>query len=126
MGDKDEATNRIAAKTSQKLAGLEGARPKNAVCLKCGYLFGGIAIEGGVVTCSECGEKNRFELPEVRRKQWPARIRRMMAALGWSALALYVIAAARSGGVRWTLVVLLVALSVIWMTKRFVRWWINR
>jgi len=50
----------------------------------------------------------------------------MMAALGWSALALYVIAAARSGGVRWTLVVLLVALSVIWMTKRFVRWWINR
>jgi len=47
---------------------VDGARPKNAACMKCGYVFGGIEIRGRIVVCPECGVPNEFTLPALQRE----------------------------------------------------------
>ena len=43
----------------------DGICPKNAVCTGCGYHFGGLPIEGGVIICPECGHAQTFEFSEI-------------------------------------------------------------
>ncbi len=50
---------------------VDGTRPKNAACLKCGYIFGGIQIRARVVVCPECGAPNEFTLPSPEREPLP-------------------------------------------------------
>ena len=46
---------------------LDGIRPKNAVCTRCGYHIGGIEIKDGMITCPECGHDVVFELTSPSR-----------------------------------------------------------
>jgi hypothetical protein len=59
---------------------LDGVRPKHALCASCGYVFGGVAIKGGVIICPECGKATSFDLKdhagEVERLRARIRMRR--------------------------------------------------
>ena len=46
-------------------AEFDGLCPKNAACLHCGYLFGGLPIKGEVIICPECGEAVTFAFPPI-------------------------------------------------------------
>ncbi len=53
---------------------FDGVRPRHAICHHCGYQFGGLEIQGGEITCPECGRTTRFEL--VSRADELTRLRR--------------------------------------------------
>lgn len=51
-------------------ARYDGVRPRHATCPSCSYRIGGVPIEGGCLTCPECGTLINFELTAP-----PARLR---------------------------------------------------
>jgi hypothetical protein len=57
---------------------LDGIRPKAAFCSRCGYRFGGVPIQHGIIICPECGHTTRFALesprPAPTRRPLPLRI----------------------------------------------------
>ena len=66
---------------------LEGVVPKQAVCRHCGYQFGGSAITGGRIRCSECGKETDFIAPLLATGEtsepeptWPL-VRRLLGLL---------------------------------------------
>lgn len=64
---------------------LDNVRPRHALCARCGYQFGGIAIKDGAITCPECGDVFRFDLlgrgEELARLKKKVRKRRVAAWL---------------------------------------------
>ena len=60
---------------------LEGVRPKNAICTRCGYPFGGVPIHNSVIVCPECGEPVRFALVAPARHTSAARAGGVAAGL---------------------------------------------
>ncbi len=75
---------------------LDGVRPKNSVCLSCGYGLGGIEIKGGVIVCPECAVPARFELRRPRPVN-PTLLRAIGLAIGFMVFALLVLAGAYFG-----------------------------
>lgn len=77
---------------------LEGVVPRQALCAKCGYLFGGIPIRAGVIVCPECSHAQEFTLaprhsPALRRMVAAARVFRWVVIGIVAALVLYSVAA---------------------------------
>lgn len=69
----------------------DGVRPRNAVCLKCGYEFGGVEIRGGIVVCPECGHPNRFVLEPPKGAACGLRVIRFLSWLTVLAIAVVII-----------------------------------
>src|SRR6185295_9072212 len=83
---------------------LEGVRPRNAVCMHCGYHFGGIEIRSGTITCPECGKETEFVLrkPEVRT----GRLVRWLNVVGWAGAATITVLVWSQSGTKAGLIVL--------------------
>lgn len=46
-------------------------RPKHAVCVKCGYEFGGgVAVVDGALVCPECGHRQDLMRDRPPREKW--------------------------------------------------------
>lgn len=104
----------------------EGVRPKNAACVKCAYVFGGVAIRSGVIVCPECGHQNRFEFEKVT-------VSRKVRGYGLSfrilAFALIVVLGTllfQRGGWMWLLTLVALTLVGSWGIKELMRMWVER
>jgi hypothetical protein len=95
---------------------LDGAAPRNAECVHCGFLLGGIPIRGNAITCPECGREVVFELPKVKPpvSAWWVR---GIALVGVAALAGVVWPAAGWRGAA----AVVVSCGLLWLTMAAVR-----
>lgn len=105
---------------------LDGVRPKNVVCTKCGYSLGGIPIERGVIVCPECGMPNHFEFPEVKGSVWAGRSGFAFQVVGFAVQFVLVVMAFQTGGWKWFAVALVLMVLVTWGIKRFIQWFVDR
>lgn len=121
----ESATQQVSQPNYTAGEQFDGLRPKNAVCLQCGYLLGGVPIEGGAVVCPECGHENRFELPTVKGKKWPGRVGLTFRTLGFATQLVALAFAYQHGGWKWVIFILAAMLLFMWALKKFVTWFVE-
>jgi hypothetical protein len=71
---------------------LDGIRPRNALCIHCGYRFGGVPIAGGAITCPECGRSSSFDPPPLGSVARLRRRRTTLRRISWLIIALLTVA----------------------------------
>lgn len=76
-------------------APYEGLEPRQAICEKCAYQFGGVAVRNNALKCPECGHETRLVFPNIARPigyaDPVAATLRIVIAFGVVALALIVV-----------------------------------
>ncbi len=74
--------------TEPEVTNRGNVRPSAALCVRCGYRFGGgVTVTANSLTCPECGHVNRLEfasLEPARRRL--ARLRRGRRLVRWGVL----------------------------------------